>query len=128
MQYFAVRVLSQCSSASACERNWSAFDHIQSKKRNRLSSKKLEDLVYVRSNLQLALSNVAKESSNSSTSWFETVPGPDALGDEDGLDIESDKANSESNGGYASSAYTAPSALDDLELFDVTSRPGEQQE
>ena len=61
LQNFAMRILSQGASASACERNWSSFDHIHSKKRNRLSSQKLEDLVYVRSNLQLALKNVAKE-------------------------------------------------------------------
>jgi hypothetical protein len=51
LQNFAIRVLCQGSSASSCERNWSAFDHIHSKKRNRLLSRKLKDLVYVRSNL-----------------------------------------------------------------------------
>jgi hypothetical protein len=55
LQNFAIRVLSQGSSASACERNWSSFNHIHSKKRNRLLSGKLEDLVYVHSNLQLPL-------------------------------------------------------------------------
>ncbi|XP_052209245.1 uncharacterized protein LOC127812758 [Diospyros lotus] len=37
-------------SASACERNWSAFDAAQTKKRNRLSPNMLEDLVYIRVN------------------------------------------------------------------------------
>ena len=118
--------MSQVSSASACERNWSAFNHIQSKKRNRLLSGKLEDLVYVRSNLQLALNNVAKDSSNFSTPCFNPVPY--ALVDEDDLDIESDRASCESSGDHASSGFTAPSALDDIELFDVTSRPRERQE
>jgi hypothetical protein len=62
LQKFAIRVLSQGLSASVCERNWSAFDHIHPKKINRLLSGKLEDHVYVRSNLQLALINVAKDS------------------------------------------------------------------
>jgi hypothetical protein len=126
LQKFAIRILSQGSSASACERNWSAFNHIHSKKRNRLLSRNLEDLVYVRSNLQLALNNVAKDSSNISTPCFNHVP--DALGDEDDLDIESDKASRESSGDHASSGFTAPIALDDIELFDVTSRPRERQE
>jgi hypothetical protein len=41
--------------------------------------------------LPLALNNVPKDSSNSSTLWFKPVS--DALGDEDDLDIESDKAS-----------------------------------
>jgi hypothetical protein len=126
LQKFAIHILSQVSSALACERNWSTFNHIHSKKRNRLLSGKLEDLVYVRSNLQLALNNVAKDSSNLSTPCFNHVP--DALVDEDDLDIESDRASCESRGDHASSGFTAPSALDDIKLFDVTSRPRERQE
>ena len=34
----------------------------------------------------------------------------------------------ESNGDHASSGFTAMIALDDIELFDVTSRPREHQE
>jgi hypothetical protein len=128
LQNFAIRVLSQGSSASACERNWSSFNHIHSKKRNRLLSGKLEDLVYVRSNLQLALKNVAKDSSNSSTPWLSPVP--DAPEDGDDLGIESDRSSAsvEFSDDHASSGFTAPTALDDIELFDVTSRPQEHQE
>lgn len=43
----------QVTSASSCERNWSAFGFIHSKSRNRLSSKKAEELVYVFSNRRL---------------------------------------------------------------------------
>ncbi|KAI3896951.1 hypothetical protein MKX03_026710, partial [Papaver bracteatum] len=46
----AVRLLSQPCSASPCERNWSAFDAAQTKKRNRLTPGMLEDLVYIRVN------------------------------------------------------------------------------
>eukprot|EP00253_Pinus_taeda_P002536 PITA_02536 len=66
LQRFAIRIWSQGSSAFACERNWSSFKHIQSKKRNKLLSTRLEDLVYVRSKLKLALSSVAKDASSSS--------------------------------------------------------------
>jgi hypothetical protein len=126
LQNFAIRVLSQGSSASACERNWSSFNHIHSKKRNRLLSRKLEDLVYVRSNLQLTLNNVAKNSSNSSTPWFKPVT--DASGDENDLDTESDRASPKSSGDHASSGFTAPNALDDIKCFDVTSRPQKHEE
>eukprot|EP00253_Pinus_taeda_P024244 PITA_24244 len=51
LQNFAIHILSQGSSALACEKNWTSFDHIHSKKRNRLLSGRLEDLVYVHSNL-----------------------------------------------------------------------------
>jgi hypothetical protein len=37
LQPLAIKVLAQCSSACGCERNWSTFDFIHSKKRNRLS-------------------------------------------------------------------------------------------
>ena len=41
LQLVATRVLSQTVSASACERNWSTFEFVHTKKRNRLSSKKV---------------------------------------------------------------------------------------
>jgi hypothetical protein len=53
LQAFAVEELAQPASASSCERNWSAFEFIHSKKRNRLSSNKASDLVYVYCNLRL---------------------------------------------------------------------------
>lgn len=53
MQKFAIRVLSQTCSASGCERNWSLFERIHTKKRNRLEQKRLNDLVFVQYNLRL---------------------------------------------------------------------------
>ncbi|GJR08476.1 hypothetical protein Tco_0791128 [Tanacetum coccineum] len=47
LQRFAITVLSQTCSASPCERNWSAFDNLHSKKRNCLCNKKLNDLVFI---------------------------------------------------------------------------------
>ncbi|XP_043714752.1 uncharacterized protein LOC122663117 [Telopea speciosissima] len=43
----ARKVLSQTSSTTGCKRNWSTFNLIHSKRRNRLGTKRLEDLVYV---------------------------------------------------------------------------------
>ncbi|KAF7144276.1 hypothetical protein RHSIM_Rhsim05G0071000 [Rhododendron simsii] len=53
LQKFAIQVLSQCCNATGCERNWSTFEFIHSKKRNRVEHKRLNDLVYVRYNLKL---------------------------------------------------------------------------
>ncbi|KAK2991264.1 hypothetical protein RJ640_023678 [Escallonia rubra] len=53
LQKFAICVLSQCTSATGCERNWSVFEFIHSKKHNRLEHKRLNDLVFVHYNLKL---------------------------------------------------------------------------
>ncbi|PWZ45986.1 hypothetical protein Zm00014a_025106 [Zea mays] len=50
LQKFAVRILSLTSSASGCERNWSCFEGIHTKKRNRLTCDRVDKLVYVRFN------------------------------------------------------------------------------
>jgi len=41
LQKMAIRVLSQTCSSSGCERNWSVFEKIHTKKRNRLENFKL---------------------------------------------------------------------------------------
>jgi hypothetical protein len=53
LQNVALKVLSQCSAASACERSWSHFDFIHNKRRNRLTPERANDLVFVFSNLRL---------------------------------------------------------------------------
>jgi hypothetical protein len=54
LQTLAVKVLSQVSSSSACERNWSAYDFIHNRKRNRLTPARARDLVWVFTNGRLA--------------------------------------------------------------------------
>ena len=53
LQNFAICVLSLTCSAMGCERNWSVFEHIHSKKRNRLEQQRLNALVFVKYNLNL---------------------------------------------------------------------------
>ncbi|XP_015064737.2 uncharacterized protein LOC107009956 [Solanum pennellii] len=53
LQKFAMKVLSLTCSSSGCERNWSVFEHIHSKKRNRLTLSRLNDLVYIKYNRTL---------------------------------------------------------------------------
>nr|GEV11040.1 hypothetical protein [Tanacetum cinerariifolium] len=53
LQKMAIKILSLTTSSSGCERNWSAFEGIHTKKRNRLDSQRLHDLVYVQFNAKL---------------------------------------------------------------------------
>ena len=53
LQKLAIHVLSQTCSASGCERNWSLFEHIHSKKRNRLEHQRMNDMAYVQCNSRL---------------------------------------------------------------------------
>nr|XP_043623309.1 uncharacterized protein LOC122595077 [Erigeron canadensis] len=53
LQQLAIRVLSLTCSATDCVRNWSTFDHIHSKKRNRLEQQWLNALVFVKYNINL---------------------------------------------------------------------------
>ncbi|KAH7438542.1 hypothetical protein KP509_04G019400 [Ceratopteris richardii] len=53
LQKLALRVLSQGSCASPCERNWSTFSLIHTKRRNKLQPKNVEKLLYIHTNLRL---------------------------------------------------------------------------
>lgn len=65
LQNMAIKVLSQPTSSSACERNWSAFEAAHTKKRKRMEPEKLQDLVYVRMNNHFKRAMVAKEKADS---------------------------------------------------------------
>lgn len=54
----AVRIFSQPCRASGCERNWSMFESVHTKRRNRLSQQCLNDLVFVQYNLRLHVRQV----------------------------------------------------------------------
>ncbi|XP_068462949.1 uncharacterized protein [Phaseolus vulgaris] len=54
LKRFAIRILSLTCSSSGCERNWSSFEMVHTKRRNRLHLKKMNDLVYVMYNLKLS--------------------------------------------------------------------------
>ncbi|XP_077233649.1 uncharacterized protein LOC143875954 [Tasmannia lanceolata] len=53
LQRMVMRILSLTSSSSGCERNWSTFEGIHTKKRNRLDASRLNNLVYVQFNAKL---------------------------------------------------------------------------
>ncbi|XP_062222565.1 uncharacterized protein LOC133921624 isoform X1 [Phragmites australis] len=50
LQMMATRMLSLTSSSSGCERNWSCFEGIHTKKRNKLTCERLNQLVFVQYN------------------------------------------------------------------------------
>jgi len=58
LAYIVVRVLSQTTAASQCERNWSTFSLIHSRIRNRLKAERLEKLVFCHYNMRLRLKNI----------------------------------------------------------------------
>ncbi|XP_060209900.1 uncharacterized protein LOC132636862 [Lycium barbarum] len=53
LQEFAIRVQISTCSSFRCERNWSVYEHINTKKRNKLELKRLNDLVFVKYNRTL---------------------------------------------------------------------------
>nr|KAJ0198819.1 hypothetical protein LSAT_V11C600335280 [Lactuca sativa]KAJ0200507.1 hypothetical protein LSAT_V11C600335210 [Lactuca sativa] len=53
LQKVVIRILSQTTSSSSCERNWSVFERIHMKQRNRLEHQRLNDLVFVHYKLRL---------------------------------------------------------------------------
>ena len=85
----AMKVLSKTVSASACERNWSAFEAVQTPKRNRLNHKTLVDLVYVRLNLRLQQKHTDPKHKDKVAEWVESAEVAVESGDEVS-DVESD--------------------------------------
>ena len=53
LQKLAIKILSQTSASSGYERNWSLFEQINSKRRNRFEHQMCNDLVFVHHNLRL---------------------------------------------------------------------------
>ncbi|RWR90993.1 hypothetical protein CKAN_02012700 [Cinnamomum micranthum f. kanehirae] len=67
LKKLAIRIFSQCISASGCVRNWSIFKHIHSPKRNRLVHQRLNDLVLVHYNLKLRERDMLKRTGNAAS-------------------------------------------------------------
>ncbi|XP_059627380.1 uncharacterized protein LOC132270201 [Cornus florida] len=61
LKRFVIRILSLTCSSSGCKRNWSAFEMVHSKRRNRLQQKKMNDLVFVMYNIKLRERNLKRQ-------------------------------------------------------------------
>ncbi|GJT08823.1 SCAN domain-containing protein [Tanacetum coccineum] len=85
LKQFAIRVLSLTCSSSGCERNWSAFEMVHSKRRNRLQQQKMNDLVYVMYNLKLIGREERKQKEEDF--YFEDVDSDDEWITEDNEDL-----------------------------------------
>ncbi|XP_042423572.1 uncharacterized protein LOC122011242 [Zingiber officinale] len=80
LQRFATRVLSLTCNSSGCERNWSTFEMVHSKRRNRLAQKRMNDLVFVMYNLRLREREREREKQkmmNVEKDPFENLPSDD---------------------------------------------------
>ncbi|XP_058010224.1 uncharacterized protein LOC110671880 [Hevea brasiliensis] len=77
LQRLAFKVLGQPTSSSCCERNWSIYSFIHSYRRNKLTPKRAEDLVFIHNNLRLL-------SRNSSQYYHEKTKLWDVGGDQFG--------------------------------------------
>ena len=53
LQKLALRIISQVTSFSSCERNWSTYGNLYSLKKSRLEQSRAETMVYVHTNLRL---------------------------------------------------------------------------
>ncbi|XP_050255037.1 uncharacterized protein LOC126700916 [Quercus robur] len=53
LQQLVIRILSLTCNACGCERNWSVFEQIHTKRRNRLAQKRLNDLVFGKYNQKM---------------------------------------------------------------------------
>ncbi|CAD6335899.1 unnamed protein product [Miscanthus lutarioriparius] len=79
LQKMATRILSLTSSSFGCERNWSGFEGIHTKKRNRLTTTRLNKLVYIQFNSKL-LSKREKIKSNKITEILQSSDTTEAQG------------------------------------------------
>ncbi|KAL0908950.1 hypothetical protein M5K25_023465 [Dendrobium thyrsiflorum] len=61
LQCFAVKVLGLTCSSSSCEKNWSTYNQVHTKGRNRLSTLRMNSLVYIMYNRRLRDRNLKKK-------------------------------------------------------------------
>ncbi|KAF7152136.1 hypothetical protein RHSIM_Rhsim01G0133500 [Rhododendron simsii] len=92
----AIRVLSGTCSATGCERNWSTFDIVHSKRRNHLETQRMNALVFVKYNIQLELRQergdtydpICLSDMESDDEWITEKEGPVLPVDHSWMDIE----------------------------------------
>ncbi|CAH9123996.1 unnamed protein product [Cuscuta epithymum] len=92
LKFMAKRILGLTTSSSGCERNWSTFEGIHTKKRNRLDATRMQNLVYVQFNARLANRKRKKDK-------LEAFDATNAQGwIVDGCDDDDDVTNAEISG------------------------------
>ncbi|XP_061368975.1 uncharacterized protein LOC133311865 [Gastrolobium bilobum] len=84
LQKIALRLVQQPSSSSCVERNWSTYSFVHSIKRNKITPKHVEDLVYVHSNLRLLSRKTPSYAQGATQMWDiagDTFDSLDDIGD-----------------------------------------------
>ncbi|XP_058007006.1 uncharacterized protein LOC131182218 [Hevea brasiliensis] len=69
LQRLAFKVLRQPTSSSCCERNWSIYSFIHSCRRNKLTPKRAEDLIFIHNNLRLLSRNSSQYYDRKTKLW-----------------------------------------------------------
>lgn len=77
LKAFVIKVLGLTCSASECERNWSTFNQVHTKRRKHLSTKKMNSLVYIMYNRKLKLKFLKKRSPKVEDDLLFDVPSDD---------------------------------------------------
>ena len=70
LRSLALKDLSQTTSSSACERNWSTFALIHTKQRNRFAYPRLQQLVFFYYNMKLKIHDMEAETDKVSENNF----------------------------------------------------------
>ncbi|XP_058756074.1 uncharacterized protein LOC131629298 [Vicia villosa] len=73
LQRLAMKVVSQTTSATNCERNWSTFSYIHTKTRNVLKYKKLHKLVVTHYNMKLRMKDKLRKSQEEIEANFDLI-------------------------------------------------------
>ncbi|XP_050895427.1 uncharacterized protein LOC127102053 [Lathyrus oleraceus] len=73
LQRLAMKVVSQTTSATNCERNWSIFSYIYTKTRNKLKYKKLHKLVFTHYNMKLRMRDKLRKSQEEIEANFDPI-------------------------------------------------------
>lgn len=87
LQAIAFKLLGQPSSSSCCERNWSTYSFVNSVKRNKMTPKRAEDLVFIHSNLRLLSRRTPEYSQGETKSWDIAGDSFDSLEDVGMLEV-----------------------------------------
>ncbi|KAG5532188.1 hypothetical protein RHGRI_026721 [Rhododendron griersonianum] len=86
LQSIALKLLVQPSSSS-CKRNWSTYSFVHSAKRNKMTPKRAEDLVFIHSNLRLLSRRTRQYMEGQTKMWDIAGDAFDTFGDVGELEI-----------------------------------------
>ncbi|XP_017423543.2 uncharacterized protein LOC108332746 [Vigna angularis] len=118
LKRFAIRILSLTCSSSGCEHNWSSFEMVHTKRRNRLHKKRMNDLVYVMYNSKLKSRQIRKTIALP----FDDIQSDDEWITEEANDVvEIEQVEGQNDGEKVQlDGATTDPALDALDLDNIT--------